>query len=99
MMLFAAPWSQPTGAPPFIIAHVPPSFPSASSDAPPRTLPALHRDEEQWLGQVASVLDVPRSMRERQGAMLGLDGLPPGMATDLIGMGNWRLRSERNGIS
>ncbi|KAI8463970.1 MAG: ferredoxin-dependent bilin reductase-domain-containing protein [Monoraphidium minutum] len=37
-------------------------------------------------------------MRERQGALLGLDGLPPGMATDLIGMGNWRLRNHVNRV-
>lgn len=45
--------------------------------------------------QVREVLDVPKAMHERQGALLGLDGLPPGMASDMIGMGTWRMRSER----
>jgi len=44
--------------------------------------------------RVAAALEVPRPMRERQGALLGLDGLPAGMATDMVGMGTWRLRSE-----
>ena len=55
------------------------------------------RDEQEWIERVAAALEVPRAMRERQGAFLGLDGLPPGMATDLIGMGTWRLRSEWHG--
>lgn len=55
---------------------------------PPRS------DEELWLSEVADVLEVPKAMRERQGALLHMDGLPPGMATDMIGMGTWRLRSE-----
>lgn len=43
---------------------------------------------------VRDFLAVPRAMRQRQGAYLEMDGLPRGMATDLLGMGTWRLRSE-----
>lgn len=39
-------------------------------------------------------MDVPRPMRERAGAFMNLDGLPPGLASDAIGMGTWRMRSE-----
>jgi hypothetical protein len=58
----------------------------------------VERDEAEWVSRVAEAMAVPRAMRERQGAFLGLDGLPPGMATDLIGMGSWRLRNAVDSV-
>lgn len=46
------------------------------------------------MDKVEMALDVPKAMRERQGALLGLDGLPAGMASDMVGMGSWRLRNS-----
>ena len=70
------------------------SWPQIATAAGPHGAVPYCRDEDAWLEKVAAALEVPRAMRERQGAFLELDGLPPGMATEMLGMGTWHMRSE-----